>query len=90
MKTIRQVMDIKVRDFDFSVRCINCMKKMGIETLSDLTRHSQEEIKKMRSMGKKSLDEIDAKLNFLDLNYSMDDKKWLQWGLRHIPLIKDL
>lgn len=90
MKTIRNVMDINVGDFEFSVRCTNCMKNMGIQTLADLTRHSQEEIAKMRNMGKKSIEEINNKLADMELGYRMDDRAWLQWGLRHIDLIKAL
>ena len=90
MKTIKEVMDINVADFEFSVRCTNCMKKMGIKTLADLTKHSQEEIAKMRNMGRKSLEEIDNKLAELELYYKMDDRAWLQWGLQHIELIKVL
>lgn len=90
MKTIKEVMDINVADFEFSVRCTNCMKKMGIKTLADLTKHSQEEIAKMRNMGRKSLEEIDNKLAELELYYKMDDRAWLQWGLQHIELIKAL
>lgn len=90
MKTIKEVMDISVADFDFSVRCTNCMNRMGIKTLADLTKHSQEEIAKMRNMGRKSLEEINIKLAEMGLTYHMDNKAWLQWGLRHIELIKAL
>lgn len=90
MKTIKEVMDINVADFEFSVRCTNCMKNMGIQTLADLTKHSQEEIARMRNMGRKSLEEIDNKLAELELSYKMDDRAWLQWGLQHIELIKGL
>lgn len=90
MKTIKEVMDINVVDFEFSVRCTNCMKNMGIKTLADLTKHSQEEIAKMRNMGRKSLEEIDNKLAELELSYQMNARAWLQWGLQHIELIKAL
>jgi len=90
MRTIKDVMNIKVMDFEFSVRCTNCMKNMGIQTLSDLTKHSQEEIVKMRNMGKKSIEEINTKLSELELSYCMDDRAWLQWGLQHIELVKAL
>lgn len=90
MRTIKNVMDIKVADFEFSVRSTNCMKNMGIETLADLTSHSQAEIAKMRNVGKKSIEEINSKLTRMGLTYDMDDKAWLQWGLHHIDLIKAL
>lgn len=90
MRTIKDVMDIKIADFEFSVRCTNCMKSMGIQTLSELTKHSQEEISKMRNMGRKSLEEISNKLSDFELSFKMDDRAWLQWGLQHIELIKSL
>jgi len=90
MNTIKEVMDIKVMDFEFSVRCSNCMANMGIKTLSDLTKHSQEEIMKMRNMGKKSIEEINTKLAEMELTYNMTDRDWLKWGINHIPLIKSL
>ena len=90
MKTIQNVMDIKIEDLEFPVRCSNCMKNMGIKTLSELTSHSKAQFEKVRNMGKKSLDFIDEKLASLELTYSMDDRAWLSWGLKHIELIKSL
>lgn len=90
MKTIKNVMDIKIADFEFSVRCSNCMRNMKIETLSDLTRHSQDELMKMRNMGNKSIQEITGKLSAMGLWFGMSDRDWVQWGLEHIELIKRL
>lgn len=90
MRTIKEVMNINVADFEFSVRCTNCMKNMGIKTLADLTKHSQEEIAHMKNIGKKSIEEINSKLSDMGLSYKMDDRCWLQWGLQHIELIKAL
>lgn len=90
MQTIKEVMDINVVDLEFSVRCTNCMKNMGIKTLADLTKQSQEEIAKTRNMGQKSLEEIDNKLAEMGLSYQMNDRAWLQWGLKHIELIKSI
>lgn len=90
MRTIRDVMNMKMDDFELSVRSSNCMKNMGIETLSQLTGKTMDEISRMRNMGKKSLGEINEKLEKLGLTYNMDDKAWLQWGLKHIELIKAL
>lgn len=90
MKTIKEVMDINVTDFEFSVRCINCLRNMGIKTLADLTKHSQEEILKIRNFGQRSLKEVDNKLAEMELTYEMNNLDWLKWGLQHIELIKAL
>ena len=90
MKTIKEVMDIKVTDFEFSVRCTNCLRNMGIKTLADLTKHSQEEILKIRNFGQRSLKEVDNKLAEMELTYQMNNLDWLKWGLQHIELIKAL
>ncbi len=90
MQTIKEVMNINIVDLEFSVRCTNCMKNMGIKTLADLTKQSQEEIAKTRNMGQKSLEEINNKLAEMGLSYQMNDRAWLQWGLQHIELIKSI
>ena len=90
MKTIKEVMDINVTDFEFSVRRTNCLRNMGIKTLADLTKHSQEEILKIRNFGQRSLKEVDNKLAEMELTYEMNNLDWLKWGLQHIELIKAL
>lgn len=90
MKTIRDVMNIRVNDFEFSVRCSNCMKRMGIDTLSQLTSISEKNLSNVKNMGKKSIDEISNKLNSLDLYYGMTDRDWARWGLSHLDLVKAL
>ena len=90
MKTIKEVMDINVTDFEFSVRCTNCLRNMGIKTLADLTKHSKEEILKIRNFGQRSLKEVDIKLAEMELTYQMNNLDWLKWGLQHIELIKAL
>lgn len=88
MRTIKEVMDLNVGNFEFSVRCSNCMANMGITTLAELTQKSETEISKMRNIGRKSLEEIKNKLTELELSFQMNDKDWLTWGLAHIEWIK--
>ncbi len=90
MQTIKNVMDMNIEDMEFPVRCNNCMKNLGIKTLSQLTKHSKTQIEKSRNMGKKSIEIIDQKLASMGLFYEMDERAWLAWGLRHIELIKSL
>ena len=54
MRTIKEVMDSKIDDYEFSVRCINCMKRLNIKTLAELTRYSLNDLIQVRNMGKKS------------------------------------
>lgn len=88
MRTIREVMDLKIDDLEFSVRCRNCMKNMRVETLSDLTSHSVEEISKTRNVGKRSIEEINSKLAEIGLAWKMTDLDWVKWGLSHLAWIK--
>ena len=88
MRTIREVMNMDVRDLEFSVRCSNCMARMNIKKLSELTAMSKDEISKMRNIGKKSIDEMDGKLAEIGLWWQMTDLDWDSWGMRHIEWIK--
>ncbi|MDR3178947.1 MAG: DNA-directed RNA polymerase subunit alpha [Oscillospiraceae bacterium] len=54
--------DMTIEDLDLSVRSSNCLKRVGIDTVSKLARMSENEIAKVRNMGKKSLEEVKAKL----------------------------
>ncbi|MDR1467157.1 MAG: DNA-directed RNA polymerase subunit alpha [Oscillospiraceae bacterium] len=51
-----------IEDLDLSARSSNCLKKVGINTVAELAKMSEEEIAKVRNMGKKSLEEVKSKL----------------------------
>ena len=57
------IMDTSIEKLEFSVRSYNCLKRAGIETLRDLVSKSEEDLMTVRSMGRKSLDEIVEKLS---------------------------
>ena len=88
MRTIREVMDMDVKNLELSVRCNNCMNRMEIKKLCELTAMSKDEISKMRNIGKKSIDELDAHLAEIGLWWQMTDRDWLKWGMEHIEWIK--
>ena len=90
MRTIKEVMDIKVENFDLSVRSTNCLKRAGIETLSQLTSLDKNSLNNMKNFGKKSMEEISSKLQSLELTFNMTEQNWAEWGLGHISLIKQL
>lgn len=70
----QKVLEMSVEEMDLSVRSYNCLKRAGIHTVADLTRKTEEDMLKVRNLGRKSLDEVIAKLrNFgLDLKASED------------------
>lgn len=55
---LRQILEIPVTDFELSVRARNCLQKMGIQNLGDLTRISEQELMGSKNFGDTSLDEI--------------------------------
>lgn len=90
MNTIYDVMRSKVDNLDLSVRSSNCMKRTGIKTLEELTKIDIEVLKNTKNFGVKSLEEIVGKLSALELTFNMDSRKWLDWGLAHLALVKKL
>jgi DNA-directed RNA polymerase subunit alpha len=57
-----------IEDLDLSVRSFNCLKRAGIDTVEELTQETEEEMMRVRNLGKKSLKEVKDKLN--ELGYS--------------------
>jgi DNA-directed RNA polymerase subunit alpha len=62
-----KVLEMTIEDLDLSVRSYNCLKRAGINTVEDLANKSEEEMMKVRNLGRKSLDEVKFKLHALDL-----------------------
>ena len=57
-----KVLDMTIEDLDLSVRSFNCLKRAGINTVEDLTEKTEEDMMKVRNLGRKSLEEVIAKL----------------------------
>ena len=53
-----KVLEMPIEELELSVRSYNCLKRAGIATVEDLTNKSQEDMMKVRNLGKKSLDEV--------------------------------
>jgi len=72
----RQVLDMPISDFELSVRSRNCLKKMGIRTLGDLTRITEAELLAYKNFGETSLTEIKGILTSkgLKLGQALDDQ----------------
>lgn len=62
-----KVMEMTIEDLDLSVRAYNCLKRAGINTVSELVQKNQEDMMKVRNLGKKSLEEVEQKLQALGL-----------------------
>jgi DNA-directed RNA polymerase subunit alpha len=73
---MRQLLKTKLTELELSVRALNCLKAAEIETLGQLVAHSHADLLKFRNFGKKSLTELDEKLESLNLNFGMDVTKF--------------
>ena len=62
-----------IEELDLSVRSFNCLKRAGINTVDDLINKSEEEMMKVRNLGKKSFDEVREKMASLGLNLSSEE-----------------
>ena len=58
-----------IEDLDLSVRSYNCLKRAGIQTVEELTQRTEDEMMRVRNLGKKSLKEVKDKLYDLGLNF---------------------
>ena len=69
-----KVLEMTIEELDMSVRSFNCLKRAGINTVEDLVSKTEEEMIKVRNLGKKSLDEVRAKLHSLGLVFKHEDE----------------
>ncbi len=69
-----KVLEMTIEELELSVRSFNCLKRAGISTVEDLTNKTDTEMMKVRNLGKKSLEEVTAKLHSLGLNFAKDDE----------------
>ncbi|MTI66242.1 MAG: DNA-directed RNA polymerase subunit alpha [Firmicutes bacterium] len=69
-----KVLEMTIEELDLSVRSYNCLKRAGINTVEELTDKTQEDMMKVRNLGKKSLEEVQNKLDELDLGLKQSDE----------------
>ncbi len=67
-----KVLELTIEELDLSVRSFNCLKRAGINTVEDLVNKSESEMMKVRNLGRKSLEEVIAKLAALGLMFSKE------------------
>ncbi len=69
-----KVLEMTIEELDMSVRSFNCLKRAGIDTVEDLTNRTEEDMIKVRNLGKKSLEEVIQKLHSLGLDLKKDEE----------------
>ncbi len=69
-----KVLEMSIEELELSVRSFNCLKRAGISTVEDLTSKSETDMMKVRNLGKKSFDEVTAKLHSLGLDFAKEDE----------------
>ena len=72
--TKTKVLEMTIEELDLSVRSFNCLKRAGINTVEDLINKTEEEMMKVRNLGKKSLDEVINKLHSFGLDLHSEDE----------------
>ena len=69
-----KVLEMSIDELELSVRSYNCLKRAGINTVEELTNKTSEDMMKVRNLGRKSLEEVLAKLKELDLELSQSEE----------------
>lgn len=69
-----KVLEMTIEELDLSVRSYNCLKRAGINTVDELIQKTEEDMMKVRNLGKKSLEEVQNKLAVLDLSLKKNDE----------------
>ena len=74
-ETVKEkILEMTIEELDMSVRSFNCLKRAGINTVEDLTNKTEEDMIKVRNLGKKSLEEVIAKLHSLGLDLKREEE----------------
>ena len=68
-----KVLETTIEELDLSVRSYNCLKRAGINTVQDLTNRSENDMMKVRNLGRKSLEEVVAKLDSMGLTLASNE-----------------
>ena len=63
-----RLLDMPIEELELSVRSYNCLKRAAINSVGDLIQRTEDDMIKVRNLGKKSLEEVDAKLNEMGLS----------------------
>lgn len=69
-----KVLEMTIEELDLSVRAYNCLKRAGINSVAELVQRNQEDMMKVRNLGRKSLEEVEQKLEALNLSLRPSDE----------------
>ena len=69
-----KILEMNIEDLDLSVRSYNCLKRAGINTVEELVQRDEDEMMKVRNLGRKSLEEVQQKLSALGLSLRTNDE----------------
>ena len=69
-----KVLEMTIEELDLSVRSYNCLKRAGINTVEELADKSEDDMMKVRNLGKKSMEEVKHKLNELGLGLRSEEE----------------
>ncbi|HSN58570.1 MAG TPA: DNA-directed RNA polymerase subunit alpha [Clostridiaceae bacterium] len=69
-----KVLEMTIEELDLSVRSYNCLKRAGINTVQELTERTMDDMMKVRNLGKKSLEEVEQKLEALGLGLKQTEE----------------
>ena len=68
-----KMLEMSIEELDLSVRSYNCLKRAGINTVQELTDKSMADMMEVRNLGRKSLEEIENKIDALGLSFRKED-----------------
>ena len=69
-----KILEMTIEELDLSVRSFNCLKRAGINTVAELINRTPEDMMKVRNLGRKSLEEVLAKLKELGLELNQTEE----------------
>ena len=69
-----KALEMTIEELELSVRSFNCLKRAAINTVEELTQKSEDDMMKVRNLGRKSLEEVIAKMASLGFNLRKDDE----------------
>ena len=69
-----KILEMSIDELELSVRSYNCLKRAGINTVQELINKTPEDMMKVRNLGRKSLEEVQAKIKELGLEFSTSEE----------------
>ena len=69
-----KVLEMTIEELELSVRAYNCLKRAGINSVAELVQRNQEDMMKVRNLGRKSLEEVEQKLQDLGLSLRQNEE----------------